>query len=207
VRNNVIYNYGGTASGLTQGKFEANYVANYIRPGPSSRARTPITVGDQSDLRFYIRDNIFEGNEAITADNTRFFQPDEFRSQVHTVDAPFAAPPVTQVPAKDALELVLASVGASRPVRDAADARLVQHVRTRTGAIIDSQKQVGGWPTLRSGVAPLDTDGDGLPDEWEKRHGLDPRNPADAQKSASPGGYTNLENYLNELAAAARRSQ
>ena len=44
VRNNVIYNYGGTASGLTQGKFTANYVANYLRPGPSSRARTPITV-------------------------------------------------------------------------------------------------------------------------------------------------------------------
>src|SRR5688572_27187118 len=45
VRNNVIYNYGGTASGLTQGILKVNYVANYIRSGPSSRAKTPITIG------------------------------------------------------------------------------------------------------------------------------------------------------------------
>ncbi len=38
VRNNVIYNFGGAASGLTEGRLKVNYVANYIRPGPSSRA-------------------------------------------------------------------------------------------------------------------------------------------------------------------------
>src|SRR4051812_34380467 len=47
VRNNVIYDHGGTASGLTQGNLKANYVANYIRPGPDSRAKTPITVGNK----------------------------------------------------------------------------------------------------------------------------------------------------------------
>jgi hypothetical protein len=201
VRNNVIYNYGGTASGLTQGKFEANYVANYIRPGPSSRAKTPITVGDPSDLRFHIRDNVFEGNEALTADNTQFFQPPELRAQVRTVEAPFEAPAVKTVPARAALELVLASVGACVPARDGVDARLVQHVRARTGSLIDSQAQVGGWPRLPPGVAPLDTDNDGMPDEWEKRHGLDPRNSADAMGDANGDGYTNLEEYLNELAA------
>jgi hypothetical protein len=200
VRNNVIYNYGGTASGLTQGKFEANYVGNYIRPGPSSRAQAPITVGDPSDLRFFIRDNIFEGHADLTADNTRFFQPDALRAQVHTVAVPFTAAPVQVVPAAEVLDLVLTGVGASRPVRDAVDARLVQHARTHTGAIIDSQQQVGGWPQLRSAPPPLDTDRDGLPDDWETRHGLDPRNPADAA-TLSRTGYTHLENYLNALAA------
>ncbi len=203
VRNNVIYNYGGTASGLTQGKFEANYVGNYLRPGPSSRAQAPITLGDKSDLRFFIRDNVFEGHTALTADNTQFFQPAEYRSQVRTVDAPFAAPPVVTVGAADALELVLATVGASRPVRDAVDARLVGHVRTRTGTMIDSQKQVGGWPALRAGVAPVDTDGDGLPDDWEQSHGLNPRDPTDAVREAGTGGYTHLEVYLNAWAAPA----
>lgn len=200
VRNNVIYNYGGTASGLTQGKFEVNYVGNYIRPGPSSRAQTPISLGAPSDLRFFLRDNVFEGHAELTADNTRFFQPAELRPQVRTVEAPFAAPAVQTVPAAAVLDLVLAGVGASRPVRDAVDARLVQHVRTHTGAIIDSQKQVGGWPVLRSAPPPLDTDRDGLPDDWETRHGLDPRQPADAA-AISRTGYPHLEDYLNALAA------
>jgi pectate lyase len=58
VRNNVIYDYGRICSGLTQGIFKANYVANYIRPGPSSKAKFPIHLGDPSDLVFYIKDNI-----------------------------------------------------------------------------------------------------------------------------------------------------
>lgn len=203
VRNNVIYDFGGTASGLTQGKFEANYVANYLRPGPSSRAKAPITLGDQSDLRFYVRDNVFEGNADLTADNTQFFQPAELRAQVRTVAAPFAAAPVKTVTAEEALELVLATVGASLPARDPVDARLVQHVRTRAGRLIDSQKEVGGWPQLPAGTAPVDTDQDGLPDEWEKAHGLDPRNPADAV-AVGASGYTRLEEYLHELAARIR---
>ena len=36
VRNNVMYNYGHTCSGLTQGVLKVNYVANYIRPRPDS---------------------------------------------------------------------------------------------------------------------------------------------------------------------------
>src|SRR5436190_10011119 len=59
VRNNVIYDYGEIASGLTQGVLKVNYVANFIRPGPSSMATTPIHVGGPSDLSFYIKDNIF----------------------------------------------------------------------------------------------------------------------------------------------------
>lgn len=202
VRNNVIYNFGGTASGLTQGKFEANYVGNYLRPGPSSRAKKPITVGDKSDLQFHIRDNVFEGNDALTRDNTQFFQPDEFRAQVRTVSEPFAAPAVTTAAASAALELVLAKVGASAPVRDAVDARLVEHVRTRQGALIDSQAEVGGWPLLKSGPAPVDTDGDGMPDEWETRRGLNPRDPADAARPAA-SGYSQIEEYLNSLVAGA----
>ena len=72
VRNNVIYNYGEIASGLTQGVLKINYVGNYIRPGPDSKALTPIHIGGPSDLSFYIRDNVFEGNTAATADNRSF---------------------------------------------------------------------------------------------------------------------------------------
>ncbi|GIW75537.1 MAG: hypothetical protein KatS3mg104_0600 [Phycisphaerae bacterium] len=61
VRNNVIYDYGTTATGLTQGVFRANYVGNYIRPGPSSRAKKPInTSANKSDMKFHVSGNIFE---------------------------------------------------------------------------------------------------------------------------------------------------
>lgn len=201
VRNNVIYDFGGTASGLTQGKFAVNYVGNYLRPGPSSRATKPITIGSPSELVFYLRDNVVDGDAALTADNSQFFTAVEINGvrQVRVVDTPFAMPPVTTVPAAEALDLVLATVGASRPVRDAVDARLVQHVRTRTGKIINSQREVGGWPELKGGPLPADADDDGLPDAWEKAHGLDPRNPADANR-VLPSGYTAIEEYLNELA-------
>jgi hypothetical protein len=52
---------------------------------------------------------------------------------------------------------------------------------------------------LRSLPAPADTDHDGLPDEWEQAHGLDPRDPADGARIAPGEGYTQLELYLNSL--------
>jgi len=168
VRNNVIYDYGTICTGLTQGILKVNYVANDIRPGPSSKARAPIRIGAPSDLLFYIRDNVVEGDDALTADNTRFFDPVEIggKRQVRTVEDPFPAPPVRTLPAREACEVVLATVGASRPARDAVDARIVDEVRHRGGAIIDSQRQVGGWPELKSATPPADGDHDGMPDEW-----------------------------------------
>jgi pectate lyase len=201
VRNNVMYDFGATASGLTQGILKVNYVGNYLRPGPSSKAPKPITVGHPSQLTYFIRDNVYEPDKALTADNTQFFTSveNEGKREVTTVDTPFGAPKVTTVPANKALKLVLESVGASKPTRDAVDARLVNDVRKRTGKLIDTQKQVGGWPALKSAPAPVDSDNDGIPDKWEKAHGLNPQDPSDATKLA-PSGYTWVEEYINSLA-------
>ncbi len=40
-----------------------------------------------------------------------------------------------------------------------------------------------------------DHDGDGLPDEWEKLHGLNPLDPADADEDKDDDGFTNLEEF------------
>jgi pectate lyase len=200
VRNNVIYNFGSVASGLTQGILKVNYVGNYLRAGPTSTARTPITVAENSDLQFFIRDNVYDAHDDFTADNTRFFSLRETaagKRVVTLVDQPFAAPAVSTTSAAEALELVLANVGASLPKRDAVDARLINHVRTRTGSMINSQKEVGGWPELKSGPVPADGDDDGMPDEWETTHRLDAGDPADTALDADKDGYTNLEEYLN----------
>jgi pectate lyase len=198
VRNNVIYDYGATATGLTQGHLRANYVANYLRSGPSSKARTPITVGPDSDLQFFIRDNVFEDHTDFTADNAKFFSAMEIdgRRQVRLFAEPFPVAPVTVTDAAEALAAVLAQAGAILPRRDAVDARLVEHVRTRGGHIIDSQRDVGGWPELRSAPAPADSDEDGMPDAWETAHNLNPHDAADAWQDADGDGYTNLEEFL-----------
>lgn len=40
-----------------------------------------------------------------------------------------------------------------------------------------------------------DTDNDGMPDWWEKKYGLDPRDPTDSDEDIDGDGYTNLEEY------------
>lgn len=201
VRNNVIYNTGeGSAYGGETDDF--NFVGNYFRPGPATKL--PRVVFDiwADDSRGYVADNFVEGHPDVSADNRvgLTFRKGELRSFL--LERPVATAPVTTEPAQAAYERVLASAGAVRPVRDAVDRRIVDDVRNRTGRIINSQRDVGGWPELRSAPAPTDTDGDGLPDDWEKARGLDPANPADGTATAKDGpGYTNLELYLHSLAA------
>lgn len=84
--------------------------------------------------------------------------------------------------------------------RDRVDERVVQDVIDDDIGLIDSQDDVGGWPSLSSGVAPTDSDNDGMPDDWENSHGLNRNVADDAGYDLSPI-YTNLEVYSHECAA------
>ena len=44
------------------------------------------------------------------------------------------------------------------------------------------------------GTPYVDTDKDGMPDEWEIANGLNPNDPSDANKDCTGDGYTNIEN-------------
>ena len=87
------------------------------------------------------------------------------------------------------------------PNRDDVDARLVDEYRSRKGPTRptqpDSQDDVGGYPQLAAGTPYLDSDGDGMPDAWEIKHGFDPFDPADGSMDANGNGYTNVEEFLN----------
>jgi hypothetical protein len=82
------------------------------------------------------------------------------------------------------------------------DSRIIADVRNRTGRLIDSQKEVGGWPEYRSAAPPRDSDNDGVPDAWETAHGMNPRDPRDTNAVDPASGYTKLELYLNDLAGS-----
>lgn len=117
--------------------------------------------------------------------------------------------------AEVAYERVLEYVGASLH-RDSHDDQIVSDTRngaaTATGSgnakgLINSQDDNkpanapanwSAWPTLNSAQAPVDTDRDGIPDEWEKANGLNPNDASDA-KEISADGYTMLEEYLNSI--------
>jgi len=153
VRNNVIYDYGAIASGMTGDHLSANYVANYIRPGPSSnRTRGPIALTDTAAVTYFVEGNVVEGRDALTKDNSRLFDRREIEGRaLFTLAArAFPAPPVRTSSAAEALGDVLAGAGATLPRRDAVDARLVREVEQRSGRVIDSQKDVGGWPDYRA---------------------------------------------------------
>ena len=166
VRNNVVYDYGSIASGMTGDRLSANYVGNYIRPGPSTRLGAgsstalgdgprgrapgePIVLTDTAAVTYFVEGNVVEGRDDLTADNTKLFTPPASsingRPLVTLARRPFDAPPVRTTSAAQALRDVLAGAGATLPRRDAIDARIVREVETRTGRIIDSQKDVGGW--------------------------------------------------------------
>jgi hypothetical protein len=122
----------------------------------------------------------------------------------------FPAEAVPTQSAGEAYELVLRDAGAVLPKRDTLDERIINDVRNRTGRFIDVQGgyphgtayelTVNAWPSLQSLPAPADTDKDGMPDDWERKNGLDLRNPADASGYKLDRRYTNIEMYLNSLA-------
>lgn len=102
---------------------------------------------------------------------------------------------------------VLSNVGANL-FRDAVDQRIINEVltgsftyrgsKTRLMGIIDSQNDVGGWPTLKSLATPLDSDQDGMPDTWEISNDLNPNRSNDSEYNLSPY-FTDIEVYLNSL--------
>jgi hypothetical protein len=201
VRNNVVYNYGAVCNGMTGDRLDVNYVANYIRPGPDSqRKRGVIVFTDTANARFYVNGNVVEGNQSVAKDNGLLFDRTEFKGKTLVTRQlkPFAVAEVRTVAAAEAFKEVLEKAGATFPVRDAVDRRIVQSVREGTGHLIDSPEDVGGWPEYRSGIPPKDSDGDGIPDTWEIANHLNPHGPADANQASGGDGYTNIEKYLNE---------
>lgn len=64
--------------------------------------------------------------------------------------------------------------------------------------IITDPSQMGGLPKYK-GKPRKDSDGDGMPDDWEIANGLNPNDPSDADGDINGDGYTNIEKYINGI--------
>jgi hypothetical protein len=219
--NNVVYNwesnsaYGGEGTDKGAGGRKVNFVANYYKPGPSTksgvkaRLLNPTTKcadncgkspgGTVEPGKFWLSGNVMYGSDEVTTDNWKGVSPDESakkeqcKASARWTDGLTAL--ATEQIAGDAFETVLAKAGCSL-YRDAVDERIVNEVRSGGGKLINTPD---GYPSLKSDPAPADTDRDGMPDEWEDAHGLDKNSSADNKEYTLDTNYTNLEVYLNSL--------
>lgn len=198
--NNVVYNWGQDAfvAGGSAGRSDVNVIGNYFIAGPSSkRLDDPISRGNLN-FHLYLEGNYFDADrngkldgkpvERANIDDEMVWEPQRYDY-----------PPVRVENAPDACRRVLESAGASL-VRDSIDDRLIRNVVRQEGTIISDPETVGGFGTLKSGTPPTDTDRDGMPDAWERRHGLNANDPKDANGDFDRTGYTNIEKYINGLA-------
>jgi autotransporter-associated beta strand protein len=215
--NNVIYNWGDTCgyngndAGDNPNGFTnyLNYVNNYLIVGTNTTQNPPQAFKSDSTInpasaQIYQSGNLIDTNKNGVLDG---FDKgwSSFTGNFTTNATRFAFPQVSTDSATTAYARVLSAVGAS-VARDAVDARIVSNVIQNTGGIINSQNEVGGWPTVNSLPAPTDTDQDGMPDFWEVALGLSTNNAADRNNLTSDG-YTRLEQYLNWLAGPHARVQ
>lgn len=115
-------------------------------------------------------------------------------------------PVIEAMSAKEAYDWVVAHVGASLPVRDVVDQFMVDELTSLglKGTIIRDTRNTtqlpiaDTWQQINTVSNIEDTDGDGMPDEFEDKWGLDKNNPKDAVEEAA-NGYTNIENYAFSL--------
>ena len=137
------------------------------------------------------------------------------------VDGPCPIGDITTHSAETTYEKVLSYAGASI-YRDAVDARFMEETQagvvtytgTKTGikGIVDIINDPDGvqdpacpsFPDLasESRSEDFDTDGDGMPDEWESANGLNPNDAADGNAytlDTEKGWYTNVEVYMNSI--------
>lgn len=227
-RNNVVYNWGFKAAYGGGHHAEINFVNNYYKPGPATEHHRILDVAEDATGRYYVSGNQLEGDKRLSQDNHlavtdkpgKPYVPDVKAlrqregmapeaiplpgeaSASCLVDEPFPYEPLPEESARQTYHRVLKEVGCSFR-RDSYDYEVLRQVRKGLGTfghqgIINSPAEVGGWPALKAGKPLTDTDRDGIPDEWEKRHGLNPHMSDAAGYALSPV-YTNLEIYVNSL--------
>jgi hypothetical protein len=229
LRNNIVYNWGNN-SAYGGEAMNVNIVNCYYKPGPATSKTERIVSIDKNKTegtevyniwgKFYVDGNVLSASERATTDNWTYGVFNQFHSSYGTVSdadklAMMLASPleisgnVTTHTAVVAYERVLAYAGASL-VRDAVDIRVIENVvkgefsfpgsNGSTNGIIDTQADVGGWPELKSLTPPIDSSGDGIPDNWQIERKLDPLASVATGRELSTA-YDNIEVYLNSLVA------
>ena len=217
---NFVGNY--YKPGPATGESSKNWIYNMTNKCSNCDSSDPTNI---EPAHLYLTGNIMEGNDAINADNWTGIHPDitisdftPYKSSTKYTATGYEYNTISLQDAHTAYEKVLAYGGASYG-RDAIDTRIVREATNgtytyngsngSTGGLIDTQSDVGGWCSLIGGTKPTDTDGDGMPDEWETLNGLNPNDASDGNTKTidTKGYYTNCEVYFNSLVEKTIKAQ
>ncbi|MEP5269673.1 MAG: hypothetical protein ABJQ59_01660, partial [Maribacter dokdonensis] len=192
--NNLIY---GTrkAAWYTQGNV-IDFIGNKYISGPFEREyqtfRMEVSAHgyDINNSSIYINDNIDNLNNADKSYNDTA-SPYIVNSPNHNTDLEIL--PQSQV------ENSLIDKSGNNLHYDQADLRILNSIKNRSGDIISSESNVGGYPTIDIKERPnnYDSDGDGMADNWElNMFGDLSKSPSN---DSNNDGYTNLETFLYSL--------
>lgn len=202
--NNLVHNWG--AKGLSvAGSGKANIVGNYFSLGPNSTTfenpgrREVVVEQVEAGVSVWADENVGPTCPGGCVDDWSMvsnFDGNNIDESVKA-NAPFNTPTVTTSNANTAKTQVLEGSGANIPYQDPIDKRVITSVSNNAGTIFDDPNDFGGWPTLTSDAAPVDSDNDGMPDSWETAFGFNPNSSSDANLDADGDGYHNIEEYIN----------
>lgn len=211
--NNVTYGLTRGDTGVTEGSgfIQWNIVGNYFKKGPNSEYDKPFGVRPTgSQTQYYV-----SGNKYYDVNDKYIGDPIILLGGQTLLKSRLPFPAITTTSAEQARDQVLGDettshggfgAGANARLdceghwverRDAVDTRVIGHVKNGTGKVIDVPEEVGGWPSIESGIACADGDRDGMPDAFEDLYGFNKANPSDGSQDADGDGYTNVEEYLN----------
>jgi chitodextrinase len=188
--NNMIYrtrgfatdqiDYGTTAASFVPMRTTVQGNHFVLAPGMSSINTLNIRADSAPDFKIFLKDN---SGPRMTSDPWSIVQTNgRTISTLNASAPPVWAPGVVAMPVTSVENYVLSNAGARPFDRDSVDNRVVSQVRGRTGGIIDSPSQVGGYPNLAVNVRLLTL----------------PANP----NTVTASGYTNLELWLQSMAKA-----
>lgn len=205
--NNVVYNWKNNNSyGGEEGNY--NIINNTYKAGPATVSKIDKILDPYRPYgRFYLSGNQLIGNQNVSENNLKGVYLKNSDSSKIIVNRPVASPSVKMESAEESFRTVMKKAGANLR-RDQVDQRIIQETCEGKAAfgnngIIDTPMETTGWPVLQSATPPQDKDRDGMPDQWEKRNGLDHLND-DSAKTDLHKYYTNIEVYLNEIVAEVR---
>ncbi|SDL39463.1 hypothetical protein [Kriegella aquimaris] len=190
--NNLVYGFKYGTQPTYNNDFDI--IGNVYKTSPNTSTRfETIRLEGSSDCgiggtRAYISDNVINGRDVSISSN---LQPYITNNKIFNSG-------ISSIPSSSVQSAVLNDVGASK-YSDRVDERLINDVLNSTGSIKKSVSEAGGYPDISNGTPYQDSDEDGISNEWETAMGLNPNDPSDGNKDRNADGYTNLEDFLNEV--------
>ncbi|MEC3966160.1 hypothetical protein [Flagellimonas halotolerans] len=218
--NNVIYNWMNRAINVNGGYAKVNHINNYYKRGRITERNTieynsnKIQIPNSStNPSVYTAGNYYypvlvDPNADNTAIWTDFSSSAKLPNQYFVSNQyPLLGAKVQIQDAVDAYESTMENVGANRFISDSFEPQFYLDpydsgkVNNVLNDVSTTPKDYSNWivPNIPINYRAdnFDSDGDGMPNQWEVTKNLDPNNPADGNEDFNNDGYTNLEDYLN----------